>query len=113
MYPFSSSTSSLPENHEEQDQVGRIFARTVKESFGTEYKVGNGANLLSIAVGTSKDWAYPKVRLSYTLELPPGDGNTGFEISFDKIKNLGKETVDGFIELANFIADNYDFADWK
>lgn len=92
--------------------MGRLFARTVNERFGTSYTVGNGANILSVGTGTSKDWAYPKVRLSYTLELPP-DGNTGFEIPFDKIDNLGKETVDGFIELANFVADNYDFSDWQ
>lgn len=103
----------MPENHEEQDHVGRLFARTVKERFGTEYKVGNGANLLSIAVGTSKDWAYPKVRLSYTLEMPRGDSTSGFEISFERIADISKETIDGFIELGNFVADNYDFADWQ
>lgn len=92
------------------DGVGRIFSRAVKERSGTVYKVGNGANLLSIAYGTSKDWAYPKVRLTYTLELPP-DGSTGFEIPFEKIEDLALETVDGFIELGNYVADNYDFAD--
>lgn len=93
--------------------MGRLFARTVKERFGSTYKVGNGANLLSIAVGTSKDWAYPKVRLSYTLELPRGDGETGFELSIEKLAEVAEETVDGFIELANFVADNYDFVNWK
>lgn len=93
------------------DGVGRIFSRAVKERSGTAYKVGNGANLLSVSVGTSKDWAYPKVRLTYTLELPPGDGNTGFEISFELIEDLAMETVDGFIELGNYVADNYEFDD--
>lgn len=88
--------------------MGRIFARAVAERFNTAYRVGNGANLLSIASGTSKDWAFPQVRLPYTLELP-GGGNNGFDIEFDRIENVGLETVDGFIALADYVSENFEY----
>ncbi|XP_065339976.1 zinc carboxypeptidase-like [Cloeon dipterum] len=68
------------ENHQHEHNAVKSVAEDAKQAIaavnGTQYKITYAHEAFPyFAHGTSYDWAYAKagIRLSYTIELPPGD----------------------------------------
>ncbi|XP_055704362.1 carboxypeptidase B-like [Phlebotomus papatasi] len=108
MYPFSSHNNVFPENFRFQHEAGDVFAEALYNVRQTQYRVGNGAGILGISSGTSKDWTYsgPGIPLSYTLELP-GGGSNGFDLPATAIEGVITETFAGLRAIAEFVVDRY------
>ncbi|XP_059612595.1 carboxypeptidase B1-like [Phlebotomus argentipes] len=108
MYPFSSHSNIFPENYRFQHEAGDVFAEALFGVNETPYRVGNGAGILGISSGTSKDWVYsgPGVPLSYTLELPRG-GTQGFDPPATAIEGVVTETFAGLRAIAEFVIERY------
>ncbi|XP_055687457.1 carboxypeptidase B-like [Lutzomyia longipalpis] len=107
MYPFSSHRNVLPENFRFQHEAGDVFAEALYAVNQTPYQVGNGAGILGVSSGTSKDWTYsgPGIPLSYTLELPRG--GTGFDPPATAIEGVVSETFIGIRAIAGFVVERY------
>ncbi|EFA01359.1 carboxypeptidase A [Tribolium castaneum] len=79
----------------------------IKSVNGTEYTIGNSAEVLYPAAGCSDDWAMggAGVRLVYVFELP-GGGKYGFDLPPEKILGVCEETWEGIKVIADYVVQN-------
>uniref|UniRef100_A0A1E1WU06 Peptidase M14 domain-containing protein n=1 Tax=Pectinophora gossypiella TaxID=13191 RepID=A0A1E1WU06_PECGO len=72
----------------------------LKERNGTEYIVGTSADILYHVSGSSFDWAKGEadIPIVYLFELRD-DGDYGFLLPPELIKDNNREIVDGLIEM--------------
>ncbi|VDN02426.1 unnamed protein product [Thelazia callipaeda] len=73
IHPYSHKVETYPENHVELARTAKRAVDRLKQVYGTEYRIGTGANILAPASGGSDDWAKDAlgVRFVYLLELRP------------------------------------------
>lgn len=77
------------------EQVGHIFADTIYAESGTNYTVGNAANLFGATFGTSIDYAsFIGVQASFTVGLS-GGGSSGFEVPASQLEKELRATWSG------------------
>jgi len=64
-------TKDLPDDYNELTRVGQAAVRTILDTHGKAYEMGNAASILYESSGTSRDWAkgIPKVPYVFTIEL--------------------------------------------
>lgn len=107
LYPWS-YTSTLPEDADVLDSLGRRVAAAIDAVNGTTYTVGSSTNVLYAAAGSSYDYvkAVGGVALSYTIELPAG-GKFGFDLPTFKILPVVRETFEGVKEFHAYIEKQY------
>ncbi|KAF5300683.1 hypothetical protein FQA39_LY11045 [Lamprigera yunnana] len=100
MTPFGHEGFEKPENHEQMIRIATEAAKKLKERYGTEYEVGNVAEILYITSGGSRDWmaGVHRVKLVYTYELRD-TGKYGFILPQEQIIPTGLETFDSILEL--------------
>lgn len=90
-----SLTRALVDNWYLHEEVGRIFADTILAQTGTNYTLGNAANLFGEHFGTSIDYAsFVGVQAAFTIALP-GGGSSGFDVSENEIVQVLNETWTG------------------
>jgi hypothetical protein len=97
-------------NWKEHEEVGRRWYHKVKETTGTEYLLGNSADILYTANGASDDHAvaFANANLAFTLELP-GGGRNGFDFPEEEIFQLVQETFLGYREFGLFVGERYNY----
>ncbi|KAJ8950617.1 hypothetical protein NQ318_010816 [Aromia moschata] len=107
LYPWGHTTDE-PENSEELNELGNLFADAIYAVNGTVYTVGSTANLLYYAAGVANDWAagVAGIDLSYTIELPGGGAN-GHDIPAERIVPVVEETWEGFKALHSYIRNKF------
>ncbi|XP_034836347.2 carboxypeptidase B-like [Maniola hyperantus] len=101
----------LPPNHATLSSVGNQMARAidaVKWPRNPNYRVGNVAQLLSVASGGGTDWAQAFLpnRLSYAFEIPAHRNQNninGFLVDPAFIRQAGFETWQGIKVAARFV----------
>ncbi|KAJ8932657.1 hypothetical protein NQ314_014534 [Rhamnusium bicolor] len=74
---------------------------------GTNYTVGNSAELLYTSAGCSDDYAKSVgIELSYTIELP-GGGTSGFDLPPEDILSTVEETWEGFKAYHQYVENKF------
>uniref|UniRef100_A0A0R3RXS1 ShKT domain-containing protein n=1 Tax=Elaeophora elaphi TaxID=1147741 RepID=A0A0R3RXS1_9BILA len=73
IHPYSHKVESFPDNHAQLERTAKRAVSRLKKVYGTQYKIGTGANILAPASGGSDDWAKKAlgVKFVYLLELRP------------------------------------------
>ena len=97
-------------NWREHNEVGQRWVKTVNETTGTVYQLGNSADILYTANGASDDHAvaFANANLAFTLELP-GGGPNGFDYPQEKVFDLVQETFLGYREFGLFVGERYNY----
>lgn len=109
LWPFGFELNVYIKNWREHELVGQKWVDVMKAA-GTNYTLGNSADILYTANGASDDHAvaYAKANLAYTLELP-GGGKAGFDYPQDMIHDLARQTFQGYREFGLYIGENYNY----
>ncbi|XP_071053443.1 zinc carboxypeptidase-like [Onthophagus taurus] len=104
LLPFGHTKDHLG-NYNELKEVGTIGMEKLKTYYGTEYRVGNTAEILYVATGTSTDWvkATYGTRISYTYELRD-TGSYGFILPPDQVLPSGIETFGSLVTILDEFA---------
>ncbi|XP_011690613.1 PREDICTED: zinc carboxypeptidase isoform X2 [Wasmannia auropunctata] len=99
MYPYGYTKEHL-DNHEDLHAIGLKSAATLKQRYGTEYRVGNVAETIYVCTGVTVDYikgVYHKP-IAYTYELRDR-GRYGFLLPPNQIIPTGEETMDSLIAM--------------
>ncbi|KAJ8970945.1 hypothetical protein NQ317_008292 [Molorchus minor] len=107
LYPWSYA-SAFPDNADEHQTVGELFNDAVVAVGGSNYTVGNSAQLLGTSAGCSDDYALGGVgvNLAYTLELP-GGGSGGFDLPAEDIQTVVEQAWSGWQAFHRYVEDTY------
>ncbi|XP_055598523.1 zinc carboxypeptidase-like [Uranotaenia lowii] len=99
MIPYGHTTEPL-DNYNEMMEVGTKAIEKLRERFGTEYKVGNIAEIIYPASGGSVDWVNGthQTPIVFAYELRD-DGTHGFVLPADQIIPTALETLDSIIVI--------------
>ena len=110
LWPWGFEFNVFVKNWKEHEYVGNLFAKAVFDVSGTNYSVGNSAEILYTANGASDDYAlaFADADLAYTLELP-GGGNFGFDYPQDQLFDLAKALFMGYRAMALYVGDHYNY----
>lgn len=93
-----SYTTTLPRNYYEIKRVGDVFAKAVRQRYGTQYRVGPPSRILYAVSGGSIDYTYEKLGVIYSYALELRDtGRYGFVLPAYQIQPSGEETSDAFL----------------
>lgn len=96
----------LVENWKLHERVGHIFADTIAARNGTNYIVGNVANLFGTIFGTSLDYAsFVGVQASMSITLP-GGGEYGYDVPASQLAGLLNETWSGVRNVLLFAGEH-------
>lgn len=97
-------THDLPPNYDDQLRVAQVGAKALAEVHGTQYTVGNIADVVYLAAGGSTDWAYDKASIPQTHALELRDtGNYGFFLPPKYILPTAEEAFAGILAAVNAI----------
>lgn len=95
LYPWSYTTNPAPHQSLFQS-LGDTYRNEVLASGGVSYQVGQGAVILYVASGSSKDYYYDQYTIpAYTIELRD-TGQYGFELPASQILPTARENWAGF-----------------
>nr|XP_049704885.1 zinc carboxypeptidase A 1 [Helicoverpa armigera] len=99
LLPFGNTTEPLA-NYYDAMKIGRRALGALAFRHGTQYTIGNIAEAIYFAAGTSVDWVkeHLKVPLTYCYELRDR-GVYGHLLPPDQILPTGEETMDSIIEM--------------
>ncbi|XP_018325364.1 carboxypeptidase B-like [Agrilus planipennis] len=99
LFPYGHTTDPV-DNYYEQYAIARMAADELEAYNGTEYFVGNIAEIIYVATGGSLDWvkATHGTRLTYGFELRD-QGQYGFLLPPDQIIDTGEETLNAVMVL--------------
>ncbi|XP_018325360.1 carboxypeptidase B-like [Agrilus planipennis] len=99
LLPYGHTASPL-DNYYEQYSVARMAADALEAYNGTRYTVGNTAEILYIASGSSTDWVKGTYgpRIVYCFELRDS-GQYGFLLPADQIIDTSEETILSLVTL--------------
>lgn len=109
LWPFGFDFNVYIKNWKEHEEVGQRWVNTINQATGTNYRLGNSADLLYTANGASDDHAvaYANANLAFTLELT--GGRYGFDYPQDMVADLAKETFLGYREFGLYIGEHYNY----
>ncbi|XP_055295139.1 zinc carboxypeptidase-like [Sitodiplosis mosellana] len=95
LFPYGHSKEHTP-NHKDLNQIGQKTKQAIAKRYGTQYKVGNIAEAIYLASGSTIDWVYAtrNVSLTYTFEFRD-KGRYGFLLPADQIIPNSLEVIDG------------------
>uniref|UniRef100_T1GLZ1 Peptidase M14 domain-containing protein n=1 Tax=Megaselia scalaris TaxID=36166 RepID=T1GLZ1_MEGSC len=94
-------------NKNELEDVSEAGSQAIFELSGRKYKVGDMANTLYPASGTSQDFAYHEgARISITMELPSG-GPAKFNPPPKDIRKYAEESWIGIRAMASKVIEMY------
>lgn len=87
-------------NHDDMIIIGEKAVSALTARHGTEYRLGNIAETIYVASGSSIDWvrAVADTPLAYCYEFRDL-GENGFLLPADQIIPNGEETVDSIVAL--------------
>ncbi|XP_039434693.1 zinc carboxypeptidase-like [Culex pipiens pallens] len=99
MLPYGHTPEHL-DNYDEMLEVAKKAADKLKERYGTEYKVGNIAEIIYIASGSSLDWVKGNYQtpIAFAYELRD-TGRYGFVLPPEQIVPTAEETLDSVIVI--------------
>lgn len=102
-YPYSYDYIK-PENWKELEFLAAKVRDVIKSINGTEYTIGNSAEVLYPAAGCSDDWAMggAGINMVYVFELP-GGGPHGFDLPPERILPVCEETWEGVKVIADYV----------
>jgi len=104
IHPYGHVRNSYPADVTDLHETGLQAAAALKKLYGTEYKVGSGADTLYPASGGSDDWSKGKagIKYVYLLELRPEDSVIdGFILEPRYLLPTGRETWEGVKVVVN------------
>lgn len=126
LWPFGYAFNVYVSNYMEHQIAGQRFVDAIRYTTGTDYLLGNSADLLYTAYGASGKYflkksdasliilladdfavAYANAHLAFTLELT-GGGQYGFDFPEERIYDLVRETFLGYRALALYIDEHFD-----
>ncbi|XP_071639686.1 zinc carboxypeptidase-like [Temnothorax longispinosus] len=99
MFPYGHTKSHL-DNYDELYTIGLKAIAALRQRYGTEYRIGNIAEAIYLATGTTIDYikgTYDK-RIVYVYELRD-NGRYGFLLPPDQIIPTGEETLDSLVAI--------------
>uniref|UniRef100_A0A0N5AP92 Peptidase_M14 domain-containing protein n=1 Tax=Syphacia muris TaxID=451379 RepID=A0A0N5AP92_9BILA len=102
IHPFSHKTETYPNDLRDLKMTARRATARLKSVYGTKYRVGTGADLLSSASGGSDDWAKSAlgVKYVYLIELRPKyESANGFIMPENELMPTAIETWEGIKEV--------------
>ncbi|TKR94378.1 hypothetical protein L596_008667 [Steinernema carpocapsae] len=106
IHPFSHELGSYTRDYHDLRNLGVKAAKRLESVYGTHYKVGTGADLLSPASGGSDDWAKGTlgIKYVYTLELRPElEVSRGFILHKSELIPTGVETFEAVKEVVKAV----------
>jgi len=106
IHPYGHVRSAYPPDVQDLHDTGIKAADAIKKVYGTQYKVGSGADTLYPASGGSDDWSKSKagIKYVYLLELRPEDNVVdGFIMDPRYLLPTGKETWEGVKVVVNSV----------
>lgn len=108
LLPFGNTTEPLA-NYYDAMKIGRRAMGALAFRYGTPYTIGNIAEAIYFATGTSVDWVKErlKIPLAYCYELRDR-GQFGHLLPPDQILPTSEETMDSVIEIL-FQAKRYGY----
>ncbi|PIO60509.1 shTK domain protein [Teladorsagia circumcincta] len=104
MYPFGHQVRTYSNDLNDLRSTALSASSQLHRMFGTNYKVGTGADTLYPASGGSEDWAKGKahVKYSYLFELRPEEQVwDGFLLSENQIMPTARETWEAVKVIAS------------
>ncbi|CAI2312776.1 unnamed protein product [Caenorhabditis sp. 36 PRJEB53466] len=106
IYPYSHKEQSYPEDIGELRKTARKAINRLSRVYGTNYRMGTGADTLSPAAGGSDDWAKSalSVKYVYLIELRPQmELSNGFILHKKELIPTAVETFEGFREVVDAV----------
>lgn len=99
-------SEARPEDFSELYSLAKIGAKAIQRVHNTSYLIGSVPDLLTLASGTSQDWAkgVAGVNYSYTIEIR-GAGERGMILPAKQIVPTSEETWAGILAAASELAD--------
>jgi len=104
IHPYGHVRRSYPNDVDDLHDTGVRAAAALKKLYGTQYRVGSGADTLYPASGGSDDWSKSKagIKYVYLLELRPEDSVIdGFILEPRFLLPTGRETWEGVKVVVN------------
>lgn len=99
-------TKDLPTDYQEQNAAAKVAVDALKAVHGTSYEHGSIANIIYVASGSSADWTYGKVNITYSYGVELRDkGQHGFLLPDSQIIPSGEETLAAVLALAKYVYD--------
>lgn len=108
LWPYGYAFNVYISNWVEHDLAGRRWVDAIQAARGTNYIIGNSADILYTANGATDDFAAGVVgaTLAYTLELT-GGGSTGFDFPESQIYNLVTESFIGYRAMGLYVKEHF------
>ncbi|EFO89104.1 hypothetical protein CRE_14913 [Caenorhabditis remanei] len=106
IYPYSHEEQNYPEDIGELRKTARKAINRLSRVYGTNYRMGTGADTLSPAAGGSDDWAKSAlaVKYVYLIELRPQmELSNGFILHKKELIPTAVETFEGFREVVDAV----------
>ncbi|CAD6184392.1 unnamed protein product [Caenorhabditis auriculariae] len=109
IYPYSHEEQNYPEDIADLRKTARRAITKLSKIYGTQYRMGTGADTLSPASGGSDDWAKSalNVKYVYLIELRPEmELSNGFILHKKELIPTAVETFEGFREVVNAVLEH-------
>ncbi|CAJ0564921.1 unnamed protein product, partial [Mesorhabditis spiculigera] len=113
MYPFGHQVRTYSNDLNDLHATATSAASALRSLYGTQYRVGTGADTLYPASGGSEDWAKGKahVKFSYLFELRPEEQVwDGFLLAENQIVPTARETWEAVKVIADSTLRHQDSA---
>ncbi|KAJ1363500.1 hypothetical protein KIN20_023385 [Parelaphostrongylus tenuis] len=110
IYPFSHAQQKYPDDISELRRTARRAINRLHRQYGTEYRMGTGADTLSPASGGSDDWAKSNgIKYVYLVELRPQyELSNGFILHKKELIPTAVETFEGVKEVIEAVLEHND-----
>ncbi|VBB32832.1 unnamed protein product [Acanthocheilonema viteae] len=98
IHPYSHKVESFPDNYAQLKRTAKRAVSRLKKIYGTQYRIGTGADILAPASGGSDDWAKEVlgVKFVYLVELRPQlELLNGFILNKNELIPTAVETWEG------------------
>uniref|UniRef100_A0AC35GJP4 ShKT domain-containing protein n=1 Tax=Panagrolaimus sp. PS1159 TaxID=55785 RepID=A0AC35GJP4_9BILA len=98
IHPYSHEVEYYPNDIRKLENVAKKAVEKLRNVYGTQYRIGTGADLLSPASGGSDDWAKESLdtKYVYLIELRPElEFSRGFILNQDELIPTAIETFEG------------------
>uniref|UniRef100_A0A7E4V9M2 ShKT domain-containing protein n=1 Tax=Panagrellus redivivus TaxID=6233 RepID=A0A7E4V9M2_PANRE len=110
IHPYSHDVEYYPNDVASLTKVANEAVHRLEGVYGTQFRVGTGADLLSPAAGGSDDWAKESLDIKYVylIELRPRlELSRGFILHPDELIPTAIETFEGIkVVIENVLMDN-------
>ncbi|RCN30960.1 shTK domain protein [Ancylostoma caninum] len=108
IYPYSHAQQNYPEDISELRRTARRAINRLHRQYGTEYRMGTGADTLSPASGGSDDWAKANgIKYVYLVELRPEyELSNGFILHKKELIPTAVETFEGVKEVIEAVLEH-------